>query len=522
VTELLHALNAALGADQISTDTQTLKLLGQDLFAPGPVRPVAIVAPQSVASLAAAVAAVASNGGVIAPRGGGLSYSSGYLPEHGQMVVVDTRRLNRIIEINESDRYVRVEAGVTWQALDAALAKAELRTPFWGTGSGLHATVGATLSQHAMNYGSGQFGPSPASVLGLEVVVADGSRLHTGSGAGSNDSSPFFRHYGPDLTGLFLGDCGALGVKARATLQLLPRPGHIRYGAYEYPAREPFARALCALGRGQLAAEIFGFDPRFMASRSTYEGVTGALKTLGSVAKAEQSFVGGVKAAARVARAGAAFLDELGYSIHFTVEGQNEAEAEARHAAVDALLAGEGHPIEASVGRVMRAVPFPDPTMLIARTGKRWIPLHGIVPHSKFAATLDAVDRYMARQADVLERHDIEWATTMVPAGPSGVLIEPNLYWPDSRSSLLESYLPDSYLDGCQTFADNPSARAAVAELRGGLTDVFTQLGAAHFQIGRFYPYLATRRPETRALLQALKAHLDPAGIMNPGVLGLG
>ncbi len=522
MTELLHALNAAVGADQISTDAQTLDLLGQDLFAVSPVRPVAIVAPESVASLAAAVAAVAHNGGVIAPRGGGLSYSSGYLPEHGQIVVVDTRRLNRIIQINESDRYVRVEAGVTWQALDAALAKANLRTPFWGTGSGLYATVGATLSQHAMNYGSGQFGPSPGSVLGLEVVVADGNRLLTGSGSGVNDASPFFRHYGPDLTGVFLGDCGALGVKARATLQLLPRPGHIRYGAFEYPARASFTRALCALGRGQLAAEIFGFDPRFMASRSTYEGVTGALKTLGHIAKAERSLAGGVKAAAQVAAAGSAFLDELGYSIHFTVEGQNEAEAEARHAAVDALLAAEGRPIEASVARVMRAVPFPDPTMLIARSGKRWIPLHGIVPHSRFAATLEAVDAYMARQARLLERHDIEWATTMVPAGPSGVLIEPNLYWPDSRSSLLESYLPDSYLAGCQTFADNPSARAAVAELRRGLADVFTQLGAAHFQIGRFYPYLQTRRPETRALLQALKAHLDPEGIMNPGVLGLG
>ena len=159
--------------------------------------------------------------------------------------------------------------------------------------------------------------------------------------------------------------------------------------------------------------------------------------------------------------------------------------------------------------------------MLIARTGKRWIPLHGIVPHSRFVAALDAVDRYMEGQRDLTESYDIEWATTMVPAGPSGVLIEPNLYWPDSRTDLIESYLADDYLSKCTAFADNPDAHRAVSQLRTGLAGVFENLGAAHFQIGRFYRYLENQQPATRALLQALKAHLDPSGIMNPGVLGL-
>ncbi len=521
VNPLATALKSALGHDQVSADPDTLALFSQDLFASA-TPPVAVVAPANVEELATAVRIIAEQDGVIAPRGGGMSYSNGYLPNHDNAVVLDTRRLNHIVEINDEDRYVRVQAGVTWKALDEALAERRLRTPYWGTGSGMYATVGATLSQHALTYGSGQFGPSPASVLGLEVITADGSRLVTGSGAAADaQASPFLCHYGPDLTGLFLGDCGALGVKASVTLQLMPRPAHIRYGAYEYAAREPFAAALCELARRQLAAEIFGFDPRFMASRSTYEGVTGALKTLGQIARSEQSLTGGVKAAARVARAGAAFLDELGYSIHFTVEGGSAAEADARLAQADALLARGGQAIEASVARVMRAVPFPDPTMLIARTGKRWIPLHGIVPHSKFTATLDAVAAYLDSQAGQLQQHDIEWATTMVPAGPSGVLIEPNLYWPDARSDLIDSYLPGTYLEKCKVFAPNPEARAAVALLRQGLTRVFKELGAAHFQIGRFYPYLETRRPATRALLQALKQHLDPRGIMNPGVLGL-
>jgi FAD/FMN-containing dehydrogenase len=521
VTHLVNELRNLLGETQVSNDSETLALFAQDLFASGQP-PLAVIAPADVAQVADALRVVASSGGAIVPRGGGMSYSDGYLADQPNVVVVDTRRLNRILEINPEDRFVRVEAGVTWKALDEALAPMQLRTPFWGTGSGMYATVGASLSQHAMNYGSGQFGPSPGSVLGLEVITAAGNRLVTGSAGTSDDASPFFRHYGPDLTGLFLGDCGTLGVKVIATLQLLPRPIDLRYGAYEFTHRDQFAEALSALGRGQIAAEVFGFDPRFMASRSTYEGVTGALKTLGHIAGADQSLTAGIKAAAKVARAGSGFLDQLGYSIHFVVEGGSPAEADSRLKQANACLSRHGQAIQASVPRVMRAVPFPDPTLLLARTGKRWIPLHGIVPHSRFIPTLEALSAHLDAQAEMMAQMGIEWATTMVPAGPSGILIEPNLYWPDARTALIESVLPDSYLSRCAVFKPNPEARAAVAELRQGLARVFQTMGATHFQIGRFYPYLETREPETKALLIALKQHLDPKGVMNPGVLGLG
>ena len=521
VNALKNALVALLGKDQVNDDPDALAFFAQDLFSSARP-PLAVIAPADIDLLGQVVTAVAKHGGAIAPRGGGMSYSSGYLVDRPDTVLVDTRRLNRILEINAADGFVRVESGVTWKALDEALAEKQLRTPFWGTGSGMYATIGASLSQHAMNYGSGQFGASPGSVLGLEVITGRGEKLVTGSGSALGNPSPFLRHYGPDLTGLFLGDCGALGIKAVATLQLLPRPAHIRYGAYQFAQRNAFAEALSALARRQLAAEVFGFDPRFMASRSTYEGVTGALKTLSRIANADPSLAAGVKAAARVARAGTGFLDELGYSIHFTIEGGSAAEADARLQQADRLLAESGEVIESSVARVMRAVPFPDPTLLIARTGKRWIPLHGIVPHSRFIPALDAIGNFLEAQESRMTQQGIEWATTMVPAGPSGILIEPNLYWPDARSELIDSYLPENYLSRCKVFDPDPRARATVAGLRRGLAEVFSGMGAAHFQIGRFYPYLQTRRPETKALLVALKQQLDPQGIMNPGVLDLG
>ncbi len=64
---------------------------------------------------------------------------------------------------------------------------------------------------------------SAAGLLSLEVMLADGSTLRTGAAALTN-GRPFLRYHGPDLTGLFLGNTGALGIKTRATLRLIRQP----------------------------------------------------------------------------------------------------------------------------------------------------------------------------------------------------------------------------------------------------------------------------------------------------------
>jgi FAD/FMN-containing dehydrogenase len=98
-----------------------------------------------------------------------------------------------------------------------------VRTPYWGPLSGRYATVGGALSQNSLFYGSARYGSVADSVLGLDVILAGGKRLRTGSG-GSLGGSPFFRYFGPDITGLFVSDTGAFGVKAAATLKLIPFP----------------------------------------------------------------------------------------------------------------------------------------------------------------------------------------------------------------------------------------------------------------------------------------------------------
>ena len=66
----------------------------------------------------------------------------------------------------------------------------------------------------------------------------------------------------------------------------------------------------------------------------------------------------------------------------------------------------------------------------------------------------------------------------------------------------------------------NPEGRALVDEIRSAIVDVFAEFGAASNQIGKTYPMLASLNPETRAVLSALKAELDPDELVNPGALG--
>lgn len=517
---IFSALADTMGAEHVLTDEKARALFSTDLFYEG-APPEAVISPGTTEQLAGAIKAITGAGLSVVPRGGGLSYSAGYVADQSGVVMIDTRRLDRILEINEDDMFVTVEAGVTWAALDAALAKRNLRTPFWGTGSGKYATVGATLSQNGINYGSGQHGFAGQTVIGLDVVIANGSVIKTGSGGNDQSPSPFLRHYGPDLTGLFVGDCGALGIKSAATLQLMHRPGATCYAAYEYTSPDAFCDALSEVARHQLVSECFGFDPGFTTMRTTYTTVKDGLKLLSGVAKSEKSIGAGLKQALKVAAAGRKYLENIGYSIHVAIDGRDEQDAESRLKSAQGILGKEGKAIEASVPKITRGTPFPDPTLMLGHNGELWIPMHGIIPHSRFKALLKNLDSFMDSHQAVIDRHGLAWAITAVPAGPSGILVEPNLYWRDKRSSLTESYLPDSYLDQKQRYPADKEARAAVRQIREGMIDVYRALGGTHLQIGRVYPYLESRSPAVRAMLSALKAHLDPRGRMNPGCLGL-
>ena len=155
------------------------------------------------------------------------SYTDGFLPAQHDSITLDLLQLDRVLEINPDDCYVTVECGATWKRLCDALEPHGVR---------IRRTTGpcpdctrrsVALSQGSVFLGSGRYGTAADSVIGLDVMLADGSILKLGSHANHN-GQPFFRQVGPDTMAMFLSDSGSLGIKLRASFRLVPAAARSR------------------------------------------------------------------------------------------------------------------------------------------------------------------------------------------------------------------------------------------------------------------------------------------------------
>jgi D-lactate dehydrogenase (cytochrome) len=517
---LWDTLREKLGVEHVIQDETVRTLMSQDIYAKAALVG-AVVRPGTTADVSAAVKAAGAFGIPVLPRGGGMSYTGGYISDHPGALLMDLTRLNRVLEVNVSDMYVRVEAGATWADLDAALAPHGLRTPFWGPLSGLASTIGGGLSQNNAFFGAGQYGPTADSVTSVTVVLANGDVVHTGS-AGAPAAAPFFRHYGPDVTGLFLGDCGAFGVKTEAALRLIHRPAHEAYLSFSFNSKEPCALAMSAVAREGLACEVFGFDPELARLRLKRASLLADAGTLMKVVGAQKSLLEGLREGAKMAVAGRGFMEAGDYSIHAVVEGRSKASVEADASRIRDIIAAQGgKEVENTIPKVIRAQPFTPLNNVLGPSGERWAPVHGIVSHSKAIPCWQAIEALFARFQETSTAVGLTTGYLVTTLSTNAFLIEPVFYWPEARAPLHEATIEPAFLAKLPRLADNQAATAHVAMLRAAIVELFTSFGATHFQVGRAYPLHQTRTPEAARLLAHLKNALDPKHLMNPGVLGL-
>ncbi|MFM7708500.1 MAG: FAD-binding oxidoreductase [Gammaproteobacteria bacterium] len=512
-------LRRVLGDERVITDRTELEFHAQDVYRGG-LLPAAIIRPSGTEDLAAALRAIAPARLPIVPRGGGMSYTDGYLPTQPGSIMVDLLAMDRVETIDAEDRFVTVQCGASWKQLFDALAPHGVCTPYYGPLSGLRSTVGGALSQGSIFLGSGRYGPAAESVTGLDVVLADGRLLRLGSHA-IQHGKPFFRQFGPDLLGMFLSDCGALGIKTRATFRLIAPQPEARYLSFSF--REPGAlfAAMAEVARADVVSEQFGFDPGLQAVRMKRSSLAADAKALGAVVKNAGGVLKGLKEGVKVVMAGRGFLEEGNFSIHLSLDGRDAADADAKAAIVRRIMSEQGTEVENTVPKVMRANPFAELNSMLGPGGERWVPVHGTVPFSQALATYRACEAVFDRHAEAMQRHDIDRGYLLCTVGGSGTLLEPVLYWPDARSVFHERVLDAGYLAKLPKFAPNPEAAAAVDAIRGDLATVFMQQGAVSFQIGKFYRYQDGLEPSAAALLRELKTLFDPDGRMNPGALGL-
>jgi len=520
-SELIEALSLAVGAQNVIADPAELVFYSTDVYRRADVDAALIIRPKSVEALSRAVRICTESGVAVVPRGGGLSYTAGFLPVQLGSVMVDMSGLDRIIEINETDMYVTLECGVSWRALYEALKPLGLRTPYFGPMSGYSSTVGGALSQGSVFLGSTRYGTSADSVLGLEVVLADGSVLATGSDGSLNQTGPFFRNYGPDLTGVFLHDAGALGLKARTTLRLIRTPAYSAFASFTFSSHVDLLAAMSEVARSGLAAECYGADPYIWNMRLWDSDIERDLQRAVGVVKAGRTLMSGLKDAVRMATSGRAALQDVEFAMNIAIDGASEAETDAALASVRAIALLTGKEVEATVPRAVRAAPFLPPNDILGPKGQRWAPSHGIAPHSRIVAVADGLHAFFEARAELLQQHGIEWGYVTFAISTTAILLEPMLYWPDAREAYHERMIVSSHLAKLPRLDPAPETAAVMHVLRADLTQFWMEQGCAHLQIGKTYRYMESRQPPVRSLVEGLKAIVDPKGLMNPGALGL-
>ncbi|MCP5327878.1 MAG: FAD-binding oxidoreductase [Sinobacteraceae bacterium] len=515
---LITELRRQLGAANVITDRTECEFYSQDVYRGGEL-PAAVIRPGSAEELAAALKTIAPLGLPLVPRGGGMSYTDGYLPQTANSIMIDMLRMDRVLDINVEDAYVTVECGATWKGLFDALEPHGVRTPYYGPLSGLRSSIGGALSQGSIFLGSGQFGAAAESVIGLDVVLADGSVLRLGSHANKN-GQPFFRQVGPDTMAMFLSDTGALGVKTRATFRLIRPQRESRYLSFSFDSAAKLFAAMAEVARADVVAEQFAFDPGLQAVRMKRVSLMEDAKSLGKVVKSTGGLKGLVEGA-KVVMAGRNFLKEGTFSAHISLDGRDAVDADAKAAIVRGIMSRSGTEVENSVPKVMRAQPFAEVNSMLGPNGERWVPVHGTVPFSKAAQMWERCEAVFAKHAAAVEKFDIDHGYLSCTVGQVGTLLEPVMYWPDARNAFHERVLDAGYLAKLPKYPPNPEAAAAVARIREELATTFMESGAVSFQLGKFYPYLEGLEPTAAHLLKQLKQMLDPQGRMNPGALRL-
>lgn len=504
----------------INTDPDVCQLYSMDVLSEG-IQCLAVVTPHTPEALSEGVKLATSLGYAIGPRGGGMSYTGGYTPSSSKTLMFDLAKLDQIVEINAEDMYVTVQAGVTWKALAEALKPYGLRTPFMGPLSGARATIGGNLSQGGLFLGSARYGTSADSVLGLEIILADGSVLKTGQAAFRN-GKPFYRNYGPDLTGIFLNDSGAFGIKSQATLRLIKQPSDTGFASFAFSSLADAANALSDLARSGLTEECYCFDEILTSKSLENSTLKHDLRTLWGVFRSQGSVWFGLKEALKMVFGGRTFALGVDLSVHVVCSGMSSESVRQDLLSCQRIAKGYGgREITNTIPKAIRGFPFPPLNSVLGPKGQRMAPLHAKVPHSDGQGLIAAAQDLLAKHANQMTACGIDWGYMLVCASNTIFVFEPVLLWPDKWLPLHKHVAEESHLSRLAEPEENLEAQRHVDVISRELIELFAEWGAGHSQIGRTYPYTDSLNAETLAFVKQLKQSVDPKNLMNPGVLGL-
>ena len=211
---IARSLTRLLGSDVVRTDAETLATHATDRWFAAR-KPDLVVLARTRGDVEKTLRFANRQGIPVTPRGAGVGYVGGCVPSHGG-IALSVARMNRIREIHFADGVAVVQPGVITGHLQAEVRKLGLFYPP-DPASQKECSIGGNIATNAGGPRCLKYGVTRNYVLGLEVVLADGRVLRCGGRTHKNKQ-------GFDLTSLFVGSEGLLGVVTEATLRLLPHP----------------------------------------------------------------------------------------------------------------------------------------------------------------------------------------------------------------------------------------------------------------------------------------------------------
>lgn len=395
----------------------------------------------------------------VVARGAGSGLAGGASPVLGG-VVLDMSGMNRILEMDLENLQVIVEPGVVAEKLNRALEPHGFFFPP-DPGSSSFCTIGGMISYNSSGMRSVKYGTTRSYVLDLEVVLADGRVIHTGS---RNLKSAA----GYDLTRLFVGAEGTLGIITRAGLKVAPLPKERRLVFASFGSAEAAGQAVIAVfsqGITPSACEIL--------DRTT-------LKVLKLVDPA-------------------LVLPDDGDVILFEVDGSGDSTAEAA-AQIEEVCRPMAITIRQASGRQM--VPIWAARRLVGAAISRLDPKKTrIYMGEDVGVPIKQIPALIKRVQQIT-------ASVGIPAMKYGHIGDGNLH----VALFIDVNDPDQW-DRLRTAADRIH-RAALS--LGGTVSSEHGIGLARAE------YMAEQvGEETMNVMWAVKKALDPRGILNPGKIGL-
>ncbi len=221
MSDITHSLAEIVGEAYVSDREEEAYFYARDPGLMPAHQPDYVVVPETPEQVQEVVRLANREKIPIVPMGAGMALTGLIIPQKGG-IVIDMKRMNRILEVNEKARYVIVEGGTSQGYLKAYLEKNYPRLRHSIPDSPATATIAANVMIHGQGRLTQQYGFNSDMVSGLEVVLASGDICKIGSCSISQDwfskGAPM-----PDLSGLFLGWFGATGIITKLALKLYPR-----------------------------------------------------------------------------------------------------------------------------------------------------------------------------------------------------------------------------------------------------------------------------------------------------------